>query len=294
MKLAILCFILINILGCSGPAFSCASCGSGAGNPLVFSPDQNQKIYFGFGHEDNFGHFTYSGKLTKDHNLSQRYRLEYSHGFRIHPKATLALNLKAQRSTGNNESRTGLTDPTLMSRYDIQLQSLASLWRPQIQLLSDLQIPLGVSTSESKHPTLLDVTGSGYLSGYLGTDIWWGMNNIVFGTNLLLKFPLLAKNSKQSTLPGHTLATTMTTGYRVGKNKVLIGINLSQTSSSQVNNTKIPNSNIQQIDGFTTLELEYDETSEIRFTASQVGINGFPQKLASRITTLLIGYIKLI
>ncbi|MFK7873700.1 MAG: hypothetical protein AB8C84_11150 [Oligoflexales bacterium] len=284
-------FLILMMLVDSSRALSCASCGSGAGNPLVFSPAENHKVYLGLGSDRGFENITSGGRVSSNSNLDQRIRSEFSYGYRMTDKLIAAFNLRYQRHNLGNRSKLGFADPTLMARYDLLMPSLAQPFKPQIQMIMGYLLPLGLASFESQDPNLLDAMGGGFHSFYLGVDLWWGMNQWIYGGNVLFQTSLPEEYHGLKMTPGNAFSFTLTGGYRVGKTKVVFGMNRKQKMEKVQNGVSIAMSSSLQHDGFLTFEVPVDLMSEFRVTFVQTSLYGMKQRMATRSQSLTLGWI---
>ncbi|BBH53399.1 hypothetical protein [Fluviispira sanaruensis] len=174
-------------------AFACSSCGSSATSPLVLNPDENLKMYFGIA--QNFNYMDYGVKKVSDtkqvpnNKISSRRILTLGIGYRTTENSFVTLTGSFVRNQGaanpanvneGFEHKYLVADPILAGRYNLMDMSIASTYRPQIQLALSYKPSLAKNMVDDD-PVAVRTVGNGFHQVTGGLDFWFGMPFVQFG-----------------------------------------------------------------------------------------------------------------
>lgn len=262
--------LLAVLLSAGRQAWACSSCGSGGADPVILNPYENQKLYLGLSHQSGFQDIDQHGTSRRSYGPEQKQNLDLALAQRVTARAFISAVASFGRNVYGGQSVMQNGDASLNARFNVVQPNIAEPWIPQLQILVGHRFALGRSIHEQRRDHGLDVFGAGYDETYLGADLWYGMNTIMFGGSVLMGRPDSASSEAGDVKPGVMQRWIGTLGGMPHDDMKLIGgVIQEKRGSLTLNGVEQADSERRSHDLFLTLETLYAEGSNYRVTLNR-------------------------
>lgn len=264
-------FMLLAVLLSAGrQALACSSCGSGGADPVILNPYENHKLYLGLTHQSEFQDIDQHGTKRGSYGPQQKQSLDLAYARRLTGRAFVSAVTSFGRNVYQGQSETQNGDASLHMRFNVVQPNIAEPWIPQLQILVGHRFALGRSIYDQRRDHALDVFGAGYDETYLGADLWYGMNSIMFGGSLLFGRPDSASSEAGTVKPGPMQRAIATLGGMPDDSMKIIGGAIQEKRGAfALDGESQPDSERLTHDLFLTLETLYQEGSNYRVTLNR-------------------------
>jgi hypothetical protein len=255
----------------SPEARACSSCGSGAADPVILNPLEPAKFYIGLGFSEGFQTVDERGEIRKDYGPDRRSKLELAYAHRLSSRLFVSLDSGIGENRKGSRTKTGLTDTTANLRWTAWMQDVTEPWIPQVQFVLSHRFQTTRSLQDSRELYNLDSFGAGYDETFIGTDVWFGMQSLVFGGSFLYSQPW-EENTRSGRLQvGPTQKWIGTLGYKPLESfKIIGGLVREQRGGIKLDGEDSPlPSDKRSHDLFLTVETLRVEPDNFRFTFSK-------------------------
>ncbi len=251
-------------------AYPCSSCGSGAADPVILNPLEDQKFYLGFGGQSNFKDIDSRGEVRRDLGPEQKRQLELGFAQRLSENVMGSLVSGVGRNTRGSRGGTGVLDTSLNGRYTALNQTLLEPYLPQIQLVLSHRFKTTVSVQDARKENYLDSFGSGYAETFYGVDAWFGMLPIMFGGSVLMSHPWATPTKSGRLLPGAVQKEILSLGSMLLPTvKVMGGMVRERRAAIRLEGSELSDSDRVSHDLFFTVETLRQSLDNFRFTVSK-------------------------
>ena len=223
MKIFLLYVLLLAAI-ISQRAFACSSCGSGALDPIILFPNENQKFYLGLSHQSRIRDISSNGEVRPTSGLATRKAASFSVAKRIfQTKTFLSFTGSFIENASHENSARGFLDPLITIRYDLIRHNFTRPYVPMVQLIGSRKMALGRSLHESKDAQLLDIYSTGYDETSLGIDVWFGGLPIGFGASYFYSYTHKDTKDGIAIDPGDRTTLITTLGYTYKNRLKVVG-----------------------------------------------------------------------
>jgi hypothetical protein len=280
---AILFFIAIGTLEL--PLFACASCSSGADEPLILYPNEKAKIYLGFTQRSGNEALGADGTEFTRSKIDTQRQVLYSAGFSLGTRSFFSFSLPWLENSSADKSVSSHGDPSVAARYTIVLQSIADpLWIPQVQAV--LGYKKSVSPSmHSVSPENFDVTetfGTGFDDIRTGLDVWYGLYAFKAGGSWIVVQPQPARYHERQIAPGTRHLRTYTVSFSPPHTQLRVTTGATDLFSTQRRDNGVEIEGTEQVSHglFLTAEYKVNRTTHMRLSVTDQANLGDNQNTA--------------
>lgn len=268
---SMLLFMLLTVLLSAGrQALACSSCGSGGADPVILNPYENHKLYLGLSHQGDFQDIDQNGTKRRSYGPQHKQSLDLAYAQRLTGRAFVSAVTNFGRNVYQGQSEIQNGDASLHMRFNVVQPNIAEPWIPQLQILFGHRFALGRSIYDQRRDHALDVFGAGYDETYLGADLWYGMNTLMFGGSLLFGRPDSASSEAGTVKPGPMQRAIATLGGMPDESMKIIGGAIQEKRGTfMLDGASQPDSDRLTHDLFLTLETLYQEGSNYRVTLNR-------------------------
>ncbi|WP_218110156.1 hypothetical protein [Oligoflexus tunisiensis] len=266
---------LVFLLGAGRQALACSSCGSGGADPVVLNPYENHKLYLGLSQQAGFRDIDKNGEHRRGYGPERKQTLDLAWAERLSSQAFVSAVATFGRNVRGSDSEMQNGDLALNARWNLMQANIAEPWIPQVQLLVSHRFAVGRSMYDQKRDYALDVFGAGYDETYVGADLWYGMNTLMFGGSVIFGLPQAVDTEAGRIQPGAMQRWIGTVGGLVREDVKLIGgVIHEQRGGFEYKGEKQPDSDRLSHDAFLTFETLFIEGSNYRLTLNRRGVLG--------------------
>lgn len=276
-RLILIALITFGSFSGNQAAYSCASCSSGADEPLILYPNEKAKVYLGFSHRSGNEALGPDGKPFSKFNVSTQRQILYSAGFSLNTRSFVTLSLPWLENSSGDKSVSSQGDPSLAARYTASLQSTADpLWIPQVQLVLGYKKSVSPSMHSVSYENF-DVTktfGTGFDDLKVGVDVWYGLYAFKAGASWFVITPQPAVYQAKNLAPGARNLRTYTLAYSIPNTplKITTGATDLYSRKLRINGEEIAGTEQVSHGYFLTAEYILKKNNHIRL--SYVDQNG--------------------
>ncbi|HYX32950.1 MAG TPA: hypothetical protein VE954_07530 [Oligoflexus sp.] len=271
------------------PAWACSSCGSGAADPVILNPLEQRKFYLGMTLAHRFQAVDEQGQTRKDYGPDRKTKLELAYAHRLTSALFVSLDTGLGENRKGSRAKTGMTDTALNLRWTALMQDVTEPWIPQVQLVVSHRFQTTKSLQDSKELYNLDSFGAGYDETFVGADVWFGMQPILFGASFLYSQPW-EENTRSGRLQmGPTEKWIGTLGYKPAETfKIIGGVVRDKRGPIELDDqpSPVPSDKLSH-DVFLTLETMRVEDDNFRLSWSQKAAFGSNRNATETLTYTL-------
>ncbi|NRA67142.1 MAG: hypothetical protein HRU19_21850 [Pseudobacteriovorax sp.] len=272
-------------------AYACSSCGSGVVDPIILQANESHKFYLGTSWQDRIRDSDADGNLRRTAGVHRRSITTLSYALRF-PVDSLTASLTVSNQSNidkDGHQRTGLADPLATIRYELLRQSFVDPAIPAIQFVGSYKGKSGKSVHNTKHSRLLDVFSSGFAEVSIGSDIWFGMWPVKFGSSFFFTRTLPESKHNNTVRPGDRMTSILSLGSNWREHlKLNTGFIHREQKSLSDDTGQISNSDSHTLIFYASLESLSLPWGQIRFTASEEGSWYRKNSSSSRVLTLAL------
>lgn len=256
-------------------AEACASCGSGAGSPLILFPNEERKVYLGVSLLTLPQTVGPDGKVGADESLDTKWTPYFAAGHAIHRRFFMTFGIPYVINARDDEVAHDWGDPRVQLQYTLIAPDLSRPWIPQVQLVFGRKFALGSSIRDRDiFETTLNVTGSGTSENEWGVDVWSGMGGLKWGVAQSFLEPTERTFAEGlSYEPGWGSVSVATLGVsREGLGKVVGGLTHLERGRIRIAGTAVDNSETRLTSAFVTLAWWLSPLVTLRLTMIRNGL----------------------
>jgi hypothetical protein len=262
--------LLTILLSAGRQAMACSSCGSGGADPVILNPYENHKLYLGLSSQSGFRDIDQHGESRRSYGPKQKQSLDLAFAQRVTARAFVSAVANFGRNVHEAQSVMQNGDASLNARFNLVQANIAEPWIPQIQVLVSHRFALGRSVYEQRREHGLDVFGAGYDETYLGADLWYGMNAIMYGGSVLFGRQDATTTDAGTVKPGPMQRWIGTVGgMPLDDTKLIGGVIQEKRGSFTLDGEEQPKSERLTHDLFLTLETLFPEGSNYRVSLNR-------------------------
>jgi hypothetical protein len=263
--------LLLLVLFFKAPfAYPCSSCGSGAADPLILNPMEQQKFYLDIGQQSRFKDVDSNGDFRRDLGPEVKRQMQIAFAQRLSDRlfASLVSGVGQNRRAGRSEN--GILDSTVNLRYTAWNQSMLNPWLPQMQFMLSHRFKTTRSVQDARKEYYLDSFGAGYGESFYGIDVWFGMLPVMFGGSVLRSQPWAADTKSGRLLPGIDQKEILSVGSMVlPELKIMGGLIRERRAVIRLDGSELANSDRVSHDLYLTGETSLAGLNNFRCTVSK-------------------------
>lgn len=258
------------LLSISSKAYPCSSCGSGAADPVILNPMENQKFYLDIAQQSNFKDVDSEGDVRRDLGPEKKMQMQMAFAQRITERLFGSLVSGVGRNARGSRQATGILDTSLNLRYNLMNQTMLNPYLPQVQVMLSHRLKTTRSVQDARKENYLDSFGTGYSESFYGVDAWFGMLPVMFGGSILRSAPWAADTKSGRLLPGPVQKEIVSIGFMVTPEvKIMGGAVRERRATIRLNGSELRNSDRTSHDLYGTLETSLLGVDNYRVTLSK-------------------------
>lgn len=240
-------------------ALACASCGSGAFDPLMLYPNERAKLYVGLTGARSRQVVTWEGSRGRSRGPREQDRLTLSAGIGLGPRAYVTLPQAVVGNRGDTGKLWGPADPSLAARGTLSFASAARVLQPQAQILAGIKPGWARASSagSARRVDELDRFGDGSWQGQVGIDLWWPRLPVCVGlaSIAVVSWPQRLATGQRSRA-GTTLRNIVTLGRVFSRgSRWVVSLTYDRQAARLTSGDPVAESTRRQFNLATTLDL---------------------------------------
>ncbi len=233
---------------------------------------ENIKSYVGYRDITISNAITTKGLLTNNPLVSQKSSADIGLAVRLTPSLYFGLYGSYSSQSSNKDQASFFTNPNVGGRLTLWQPNQSKVLLPQVQLLFSYTPKIVTARSESQTRDLVDVFGSEFHEINLGYDIWNDKNKLLLGVTQSINYGFKSEVLDEMINPPWKLASSLTTGVKLFSSvRVLAGYNHLYGHYRYDNDIKAPDSRSINHSFFTTVDLKWNKTDNLKFSYTSGG-----------------------